>query len=68
MVARFDRVPLPALPMWVEAEDSPVRWYSRPGQLLRTHGDDWVWVWVRAQTPADLDSIHAAIPGARWSQ
>jgi hypothetical protein len=52
--------------MWVEIEDSPVRWYSKPGQLLRTHGDDWVW--VRAQTPADLDWIYAAMPAASWSE
>ncbi|RKR86198.1 hypothetical protein BDK92_0421 [Micromonospora pisi] len=68
VVARFDRVPLPEVPTWVEAEDSPVRWYSRPGQLVRTHGDDWIWVWVRAQTPVGLHAIYAAIPGARWSQ
>ncbi|WP_204012225.1 hypothetical protein [Virgisporangium aurantiacum] len=68
VAARFDRVPLPDLPMWIEAEDSPVRWYSRPGQLLRTHGDDWAWVWIRAQTPADLEQIYAALPAARWSR
>ncbi|WP_155373718.1 SMI1/KNR4 family protein [Catellatospora vulcania] len=68
VAARFDRVPLPELPMWVEVEESPVRWYSRPGQLLRTHGDDWMWVWIRAQTPADLARIHAAVPGSCWSR
>jgi hypothetical protein len=67
VAAGFDRVPLPDLPMWVEVEDSPVRWYSRPGQLLRTHGEDWAWLWVRAQTAADLERIYAALPGETWS-
>lgn len=67
-MARFDRVPLPDLPMWVEVEDSPVRWYSRPGQLVRAHGDGWIWAWVRGRTPADLESIYEAIPMVRWSQ
>jgi hypothetical protein len=67
-VAALDRLPLPDLPMWVELEQSPVRWYSTPGGLLRTHGNDWVWLWVRAQTTADLDAVCASLPEARWSQ
>lgn len=66
-IAGLDRLPLPDLPMWVELEESPVRWYSTPGGLVRTHGDGWVWLWVRAQTAADLDSICATMPEARWS-
>ncbi|MFC4068337.1 hypothetical protein [Actinoplanes subglobosus] len=68
-LAAFDRVPLPDVPMWIDIEDSPVRWYSGPGQLLRTHGDDWVWLWVSAQSGAALDALYAAMPGAEghWS-
>ncbi|WP_328472092.1 hypothetical protein OHA21_08960 [Actinoplanes sp. NBC_00393] len=68
VMARFDRVPLPDLPMWIDVEESPVRWYSRPGALLRTHGDDWAWLWVRAQTPAGLAEVYAGVPSDRWSQ
>jgi hypothetical protein len=64
-VALFDRVPLPETPMWIEVEESPVRWYSRPGQLLRTHG---AWLWVRGQTADDLDAIYAALPGVEWAE
>ncbi|MEV4513198.1 hypothetical protein AB0K00_30015 [Dactylosporangium sp. NPDC049525] len=67
-VAGLDRVPLPDLPMWAELEESPVRWYSTPGGLLRTHGDGWVWLWVRAQTAAGLEAICATMPETRWSQ
>lgn len=66
-MAAFDRVPLPDLPMWIEVEESPVRWWSGPGQLLRTHGDGGVWLWVAAQTEDDLDGVYAAIPGVQWS-
>lgn len=68
VAAGFDRVPLPALPMWIEVEDSPVRWYSGPGQLLRTHGDDWRWLFVNAQDRAALGGIYAALPDADWTQ
>ncbi|WP_430781741.1 hypothetical protein [Actinoplanes sp. G11-F43] len=67
VVAAFDRVPLPDLPMWIEAEASPVRWYSGPGQLLRAHGPDWVWLWVSAQDQAALDGIYAVVPPGEWS-
>ncbi|MFC7244151.1 hypothetical protein ACFQO7_16890 [Catellatospora aurea] len=53
-------------PRGMEAEDGPLAFTA--GQLVRTHGDDWMWAWVRAQTPADLERIFAALPGARWSQ
>ncbi|WP_433788444.1 hypothetical protein [Actinoplanes sp. CA-252034] len=68
-LAVFDRLPLPDLPMWIDVEESPVRWYSAPGRLLRTHGDDGVWLWVSAQSAAALDDLYAAMPGARghWS-
>ncbi|GAA4607801.1 hypothetical protein BJY16_006521 [Actinoplanes octamycinicus] len=65
-LAAFDRVPLPDLPMWIDVEESPVRWWSRPGQLLRTHGEGGVWLWASAQTRADLDAMYAALPGADW--
>jgi len=67
VMAAFDRVPLPDLPMWIDVEESPVRWWSRPGQLLRTHGDGGVWLWVSVQTKDDLDAVYAAIPYAEWS-
>ncbi|MBB4763300.1 hypothetical protein ACFQFC_03785 [Amorphoplanes digitatis] len=66
-MAAFDRVPLPDLPMWIDVEESPVRWWSGPGQVLRTHGDGGVWLWVSAQTEESLDAVYAAIPQARWS-
>ena len=67
VAAAFDRIPLPALPMWIDVEDSPVRWYSGPGQLLRTHGDDWMWLWVSARDRTALDAIYAALPEAEWT-
>lgn len=66
-MAAVDRVPLPDLPMWIDVEESPVRWWSRPGQLLRTHGEGGVWLWVSAQTKDDLNVVYAAIPYAEWS-
>jgi hypothetical protein len=66
-MAPFDRMPLPDLPMWIDVEESPVRWWSRPGQLLRTHGEGGVWLWVSAQTKDDLNAVYAAIPYAEWS-
>ncbi|MEU8663845.1 hypothetical protein [Actinoplanes philippinensis] len=68
-LAAFDRLPLPDLPMWIDVEESPVRWYSGPGQLLRTHGDGGLWLWVSARSTAALDSLYAAMPGAEgyWS-
>jgi hypothetical protein len=68
-LAPFDRVPLPDLPMWIDVEESPVRWYSAPGQLLRAHGEGGVWVWVSAQSGTALDALYTAMPGARgrWS-
>ncbi|GIF42426.1 hypothetical protein [Actinoplanes xinjiangensis] len=68
-LAGFDRVPLPDLPMWIDVEESPVRWYSGPGQLLRTHGEGGVWLWVSAQSDTALSGLYAAMPGARdhWS-
>ncbi|KUL41323.1 hypothetical protein ADL15_03445 [Actinoplanes awajinensis subsp. mycoplanecinus] len=68
VAANFDRVPLPDLPMWIDVEESPVRWYSRPGLLLRTHGDDGAWLWVRALTRTGLESVYRALPGVTWSQ
>ncbi|GAA2572578.1 hypothetical protein GCM10010435_54170 [Winogradskya consettensis] len=68
-MAAFDRVPLPDLPMWIDVEESPVRWWSGPGQLLRTNGDGdgGVWLWVSAQTQDDLNAVYAAVPYAEWN-
>ncbi|BBH68563.1 hypothetical protein ACTI_52480 [Actinoplanes sp. OR16] len=66
-MAAFSRVPLPDLPMWIDVEESPVRWWSRPGLLLRTHGDGGVWLWASAQTNADLETLYAAFPAVQWS-
>jgi hypothetical protein len=54
--------------MWNDVEDSPVRWYSGPGRLLRTHGDDWQWLFVNAQDRAALGGIYAALPDADGTQ
>nr|BFE72365.1 hypothetical protein GCM10020092_056660 [Actinoplanes digitatis] len=67
-MAAFDRVPLPDLPMWIDVEESPVRWWSGPGQVLRTHGDGGVWLWVSAQTEESLDAVYAAIPPSAMEQ
>lgn len=66
VAAAFERVPLPDLPMWIGSEESPVRWYHGPGQLLRTHGDDWMWLWVEAASPERLAAVYAALPDADW--
>ncbi|MBU2665916.1 hypothetical protein KOI35_20605 [Actinoplanes bogorensis] len=66
-VAQFERVPLEDHPMWIDVEEGPVRWYSRPGRLIRTHGEGGAWLWVRGQTPDDLEAIRAALPGVHWA-
>jgi hypothetical protein len=64
--ARYARVDLPDHPMWVGADDSPLRWYSAPGRLLRRDGtQDHSWVHIRGRTPADLDAIRSDLP-APW--
>lgn len=65
---KFARIPLPDLPMWVDLEESPVRWFSGPGQLLRTHGgDDGAWLWIAGRTAEDVAAVQAALPDAEWS-
>ncbi|MFF3564717.1 SMI1/KNR4 family protein [Streptomyces sp. NPDC002574] len=63
----FRRAPLPDYPLWTGPEDSPVRWFSAPGKLLRQDGSGaHSWLHVRGRTRADLDEICETIPG-RWS-
>ncbi|MGV9428638.1 hypothetical protein ACWDO7_30670 [Streptomyces sp. NPDC003656] len=63
----FRRVGLPDYPMWTGPDESPVRWYSAPGKLLRQDGlGTHSWLHVRGRTRADLDEICATVP-ARWS-
>ncbi|MFD4284451.1 SMI1/KNR4 family protein [Streptomyces albidoflavus] len=60
----FARVEFPEYPMWTGKEESPVRWFSAPGQLLRLDGlSDHSWLHVRGRTIADLDSLCANLPG-----
>ncbi|MFE7811997.1 SMI1/KNR4 family protein [Streptomyces sp. NPDC057433] len=62
--SRFTRVEFPEYPMWTGTEDSPVRWFSAPGRLLRLDGlSDHSWLHARGRTPADLESLCATIPG-----
>ncbi|MFC4609041.1 hypothetical protein ACFO9E_14630 [Streptomyces maoxianensis] len=63
---RFQRVALPDYPMWVGLEDSPVRWFSAPGKLLRQDGIGvHSWLHARGRTRADLESICDVVPG-QW--
>ncbi|MFR9796035.1 SMI1/KNR4 family protein [Streptomyces sp. MS06] len=62
---RFARVELPDHPMWTGGEQSPARWFSAPGKLLRLEGQgDGSWLHVRGRTAADLAAIHTALPGS----
>ncbi|MFE7044237.1 SMI1/KNR4 family protein [Streptomyces atratus] len=62
--ARYNPVDLSDHPMWVGPDDSPLRWYSAPGRLLRRDGvQDHSWVHVRGQTAVDLDAIRSDLPG-----
>lgn len=62
--SRFTRVGFPEYPMWTGPEESPVRWFSAPGKLLRLDGlSDHSWLHVRGRTSADLASLCAAVPG-----
>ncbi|WMX48032.1 SMI1/KNR4 family protein [Streptomyces roseicoloratus] len=63
----YTHVDLPDYPMWTGAEESPVRWFSAPGKLLRLDGQgDHSWLHVRGRTAADLESIYATVPG-QWT-
>lgn len=65
---RFRRVQLPDYPMWTGPEESPVRWFSAPGKLLRQDGlGAHSWLHARGRYRADLDAICGTVPG-RWSQ
>lgn len=64
----FERVALPDYPMWTGDDDSPVRWYSAPGLLLRQDGlTAFSWLHVRGQSLAHLAAACTAVPG-RWAQ
>ncbi|MFG2948005.1 SMI1/KNR4 family protein [Streptomyces adustus] len=63
---RYARVPLPDHPMWVGPQDSPLRWYSAPGRLIRRDGDlDLCWVHARGRTADDLETLRRDLP-ASW--
>lgn len=57
---------VPEYRLWAD-RSLTVRWFSAPGKLLRMDGrGPYCWVIAGGQTPADLESIRAAIPG-RWT-
>jgi cell wall assembly regulator SMI1 len=62
--ARYARVELPDHPMWASKDDSAVRWYAAPGQLVRRDGlQDQSWIHARGRTTADLEAIREDLPG-----
>ncbi|WOX26315.1 SMI1/KNR4 family protein [Streptomyces solicathayae] len=64
----FHRVALPDYPMWTGDDESPVRWFSAPGLLLRQDGlMAESWLHVRGRTLAHLSSACSTVPG-RWAQ
>ncbi|MGW7064614.1 SMI1/KNR4 family protein [Streptomyces sp. NPDC054904] len=64
----FQRVALPDYPMWTGDDESPVRWFSAPGLLLRQDGlTAECWLHVRGKTLAHLSAACIAVPG-RWAQ
>ncbi|MEV7525903.1 SMI1/KNR4 family protein [Streptomyces sp. NPDC091371] len=61
----YSRVDLPDHPMWASEDDSPVRWYSAPGRLVRRDGvQDQSWIHARGRTIADLERIRGDLPGS----
>ncbi|MFD7879347.1 SMI1/KNR4 family protein [Streptomyces sp. NPDC059766] len=63
---RYTRVPLPDHPMWVGPQDSPLRWYSAPGRLIRRDGDlDLCWIHARGRMADDLATLRRDLP-ASW--
>ncbi|MER7172827.1 SMI1/KNR4 family protein [Streptomyces mesophilus] len=64
----FRRVALPDYPMWTGDDESPVRWFSAAGLLLRQDGlSAESWLHVRGKTLAHLSAACTAVPG-RWAQ
>ncbi|MFC5647324.1 SMI1/KNR4 family protein [Kitasatospora cinereorecta] len=64
---RFARLGLPDYPLWTGNQESPVRWYSAPGVLLRLDGlDAFSWLHAVCRTRADLEALEEALP-ARWA-
>jgi hypothetical protein len=67
VTSEWARVAFPDYPNWASAEDSPIRWYAAPGQLLRIDGPGpWPWLFACGQTEVDLERICLALP-AQWS-
>ncbi|MFE2326042.1 SMI1/KNR4 family protein [Streptomyces sp. NPDC059385] len=64
----YERVALPDYPMWTGDDDSPVRWYSAPGLLLRQDGlTAYSWLHVRGRSLAHLTAVCSSVPGL-WAQ
>ncbi|MEW1552013.1 SMI1/KNR4 family protein [Streptomyces tsukubensis] len=64
----FEQIALPDYPMWTGDDESPVRWYSAPGLLLRQDGlTAFSWLHVRGRSPAHLSAACSSVPG-RWAQ
>jgi hypothetical protein len=60
----YARVDLPDHPMWAGKDDSPMRWYSAPGRLVRRDGiQDRSWIHARGRSAADLDTVRRDLPG-----
>jgi hypothetical protein len=58
---RFRRLPLPEYPLWPEPAGPPVRWYDRPGVVLRVDAGNWVW--ARAESRRRMRELREALPG-----
>jgi hypothetical protein len=59
----YQRVALPEYPLWYDTAVTG-RWFAAPGKLLRMDGrGPSCWLIAAGQTPNDLQSICAAIPG-----
>jgi hypothetical protein len=61
VASRYDRLALPAYPMWAMPAGPPVRWFGGADVVLRDDGCDWLW--MRARTPQALAAARAAVPG-----
>ena len=60
--ALYERLPLPDYPAWWQPEvPQAVRWFTRPGVLIRE--DSRTWLWVLARDSASLDRLREALPG-----
>jgi hypothetical protein len=60
--AACERLPFPDYPAWWQPEvPQAVRWFTRPGVLIRE--DSRTWLWVLARDSASLDRLREALPG-----